>query len=217
MSYILSAGILVLGIALVILAVKLLHGLLKTAATAFLILLVLSGATFAALYQDYRTVQSGLGDDAVLEFTYANDTVSAVNITAGSPATTVAQDHSAALTIITTYEAYSAGDFTYDGETLDTSTTEAILGAETLTDVGDALRLRGDERTRLRREYDAAQAFKDQLVLFAAQSAIEDSPNRFLLAGLRSGTITVEPPLLTTFVINYVPGSVIDSAWNQVS
>jgi len=217
MSYILSAGIIVLGIAIIILAIKLLHGLIKTAATAFLILIVLTGAGFAALYQDYSTVQDGLTSDAALTFTYDNDTVTAVNITQGSPATTIPADHEADLAIIASYEAFDADHFTYDGETLDAATTEEILSASTLTDIGDALEYRGDQRTRLRSQYEDAQAFKDSFVLFAVQAAIQDNPNKFLLDGLRSQTITVEPRLLTTRVINYVPSSITNTAWNQAS
>lgn len=217
MNYLLSLAILLFGAALIILVFKLLKGLVKTAVTALIILIVLTGASFAALYQDYKTVQAGLAENAAVQFTHDNQTITTVNVTSGSAAEIIPDNATTQITFRTSYEAYNEDSFTHRGDTVSSDTAEEILSAAKLSEIGDALRLRGDERIQLRQTYSSAGDFKHNFVSLAIQSQLEENPNRFLLNGFRDGTITVEPPLLTTRFINIVPGSIIDQAWNQVN
>lgn len=217
MNYLFSIAIIVVGIIGIVLAIKLLKGLVKTAITALLLGLVVFGATFVALYQDYTTIHSGLQNDAVLFITYENESVAAVNVTQGQTreAETInASRVNASLELYVSYEALEDETFQYKDRMIAEDAVRDVFEASSFEAIGDALGLRGSERIQLREQYDSPDAFKEQLAIMAATSALQENPNRFLLSGVQDGTIMVEPELLTTRFINYVPESLVSRAFN---
>jgi hypothetical protein len=213
MSYLLSAGIVIVGIILIILAFKLLRGLIKTASIAVLLGLVIFGSSFLVLYKDYQTVQEGLAEDAVVHLQADNETVAALNITQGEASTLSDIDAEGKITFVMTEEAFEDGDFVFNGDTLSSEQSKDIFRADSVAEVGDILALVGDERVALRQRYDSAQEIKNTIALLSLSEKVQSQPNEFLLSGIREGTISVKPELLTVKFINYIPDSIIDRAW----
>jgi hypothetical protein len=213
MSYLLSAGVVIVGIILIILAFKLLRGLIKTASIAVLLGLVIFGSSFMVLYKDYQTVQGGLAEDAVVHFQAGNETVAALNITQGEASTLSDLDAKGKITFVMTEAAFDDGDFVFNGEPLSAEQTDEVFQADTVTEVGDALALTGNERIALRQRYSSAQEIKNTITLITVSEKVQSQPNKFLLQGIREGTISVKPELLTVRFINYIPDSIIDRAW----
>lgn len=213
MSYLLSAGIVFVGIILIILAFKLLRGLIKTASIAVLLGLVVFGSSFLVLYQDYQTVQDGLADDAVVHFQANNETVAALNITQGEASTLDDLNATGKITFVMDEAAFNNDDFTFNGNTLSDDQQDEVFQADTVTEVGDALAITGEQRVAFRQRYDSAQEIKNTVILLTVSEKVQSQPNKFLLNGVREGTISVEPALLTIRFINYIPDSIIDRAW----
>ena len=165
------------------------------------------------LYQDYQTVQTGLAENAVIQFTYQNETISAINITEGSAAPIPEDNTTGDITFLVSYEAFDTGDFIFNGNSVSDAEAREIFEANTVSEVGDAVDMVGARRIALRQRYDAAGAAKDDVILLTVSEKVQSQPNEFLLGGIRDGTITVKPTLLTVRFINYIPDSIIDRAW----
>ncbi len=213
MNYLLSAGVVIVGIILIILAFKLLRGLIKTASVAVLLGLVIFGSSFMVLYKDYRTIQEGLQQDAVAHFQAGNETVAALNITQGEASTLSDLEATGKITFVMSDEAFDDGDFAFNGDSLSAEQAYEIFRASTVTSVGDTLALTGNERVALRQRYDSAQEIKNTITFVAVSEKVQSQPNKFLLGGIREGTISVKPDLLTVKFINYIPDRIIDRAW----
>jgi hypothetical protein len=216
MEYLVSIGIIAVGVILLALALKLLKGLVKTAMTALLIALILGGASMAVLYQDYNTIQDGLQNDAALIVTYQNETLAATNITSGGNPGFINPDtiKNNTFQIIVAHEALSDASFDIANRDVSFEEVEEIFAATTFEAISDVLGLNAEERVSLQEEYMSIEEVKRDLALLGATRTASDNTGRFILQGLQEGTVRVEPPLLTTRFVRLAPESVTESALN---
>lgn len=216
MTYTAGIVVIIVGVILAVLVMKLLSGLVKTAATLLLIILVVGGASIAVIYKDYQTLQNGLESNAVLDVTYKNETVLALNITRDSDGVEpVENPGNVSLRLRVKHSAFQNATYNLPGLDLSYAKVTDILKATTLEEASEPFT--PTEEEVILTGYEDVDTFKRDVMLVGVTSQLQEGSQRFLLEGIKNGEITVEPELLMFTFMSYVPERIIDSAARDIN
>ena len=211
MEYMTSIVVVLIGIVLGVLVMKLLSGLVKTAATLFLILVVSTGAITAALYADYNTIQTGMEENAVLVVEHDDEHVVSLNVTRGEQTELLSEEPTnTSLTLRVDSSAFENASYNLPTVNLSFSEVETILEASTLEE--GLTPFTEEQRIGLETQYETVQELQRDIMLLGVQDTLRQEQQRFIIDGVRSGNIDVEPTLLTFRLLSLIPESVIETS-----
>lgn len=212
MDYMTSIIVILVGIILGVLVMRLLSGLLKTAATLLLILVVGTGAIGAALYTDYATIQTGMEENAILVVEHNEEHIVSINVTQGQETELLEQEPTnTSITLRVDSSTFENASYSIPrvGLDLSFSDVEHILEAETLDEALEPFT--EEQRTGLEVQYETLQELQRDIMLLGVQDVLAQQQQRFIIDGVRSGNIEVEPPLLTFRLLSIIPEPLLDS------